>query len=255
MNILNYIFRIIAQNPPSTTNNISPSTDINLLAKQFDFFFRAVGVTFTAIAILLTLIGLLTSIFVIVTSLQNKKTLKDAKEEIDKSVKRQLQSYIVKSIEQRIESLERTFEKEEVIGSTIIKYVESIENSNEEKAEEVNLLKQRGFKDVFVQSYPLKRDRKMYDVLVIDFFNRIFKDNEEKEKEVVNIVEHVIDNLLPQTALVVYVSGYIKGLDNVIKNKQVYFTPANNPVSLIGRVVDAAQMAYALQNSKNSLTD
>lgn len=251
MTIYDIFYEIIAQNSSSSLNNISPSTDINLLAKQFDFFFRAVGVIFTGIAILLTIIGLLTSIFVIVTSFQNKKTLKDAIAEIDKSVKRQVNIYIVKSIEKRIESLERTVEKEEVIGSTIIKYVESINRNNRETLAEVKLLKQRGFKDIFVNSYPLKRDRKMYDVLVIDFFNRSFASPEEKEEEVVNIVEQVIDNLLPQTALVVYVSSYIKGLDNVIKNKQVYFTPANNPVSLIGRVVDAAQMAYALQHSED----
>ena len=249
--IFDFFNGVIAQSSPSSPSNISPSTDINLLAKQFDFFFRAVGVTFTGIAILLTIIGLLTSIFVIVTSFQNKKSLKDAIAEIDKSVKRQVNTYIVKSIEKRIESLERTVEKEEVIGSTIIKYIESINHNKRETLAEIKLLKQRGFKDVLVDSYPLKRDSKMYDVLVIDFFNRNFASPEEKEQEVVNIVEQVIDNLLPQSALVVYVSGYIKGLDNVIKNKQVYFTPANNPVSLIGRVVDSAQMAYALQHSEN----
>lgn len=212
MIIYDIFYEIIAQNSSSSLNNISPSTDINLLAKQFDFFFRAVGVTFTGIAILLTIIGLLTSIFVIVTSFQNKKTLKDAKAEIDKSVKRQVNTYIVKSIEKRIESLERTLEKEEVIGSTIIKYVESIDRNNRETLAEVKLLEQRGFK-VFVNSYPLKRDRKMYDVLVIDFFNRSFASPEEKEEEVVNIVEQVIDNLLPQTALVVYQGNRIKRIE------------------------------------------
>ena len=242
---------VIAQSSPSSPSNISPSTDINLLAKQFDFFFRAVGVTFTGITILLTIIGLLTSIIVIVTSFQNKKSLKDAIAEIDKSVKRQVNTYIVKSIEKRIESLERTIEKEEVIGSTIIKYVESINRDNRETPAEVKLLKQRGFKDVFIDSYPLKRDRRMYDVLVVDFCNRSFVSKEEKEKEVVNIVEQVIENLLPQTALVIYVNGRIEGLDNVIKDKKIYFTPANNAITLMGRVVDAAQMAYALQHSEN----
>jgi hypothetical protein len=251
MTIFDCFYHLIAQNAPSLNNTISPSTDINLLARQFDFFFRAVGLIFTAIAILLTLIGLLTAIFVIVTSWQNKKTLKEAKADIEKSVKRQVNNYIATTIEKRVESLERTLEKEEVIGSTIVKYVVSIEQNNGRKAEEVKLLEQRGFKDVFVRFYPLQRDRKQYDVLVLDFVNKSFTNNEEKEKEVLDIVKQASENMLPQTALVVYVAGRIEGLDDVLKKKQVYFTPANNAITLMGRVVDAAQMAYALQHGNN----
>jgi hypothetical protein len=94
MTIFDCFYHLIAQNTPSSTNNISPSTDINLLARQFDFFFRAVGLIFTGIAILLTLIGLLTAIIAIVTSWQHNKTLKEAKAEIEKSVKRQVNTYI-----------------------------------------------------------------------------------------------------------------------------------------------------------------
>lgn len=78
--------------------------------------------------------------------------------------------------------------------------------------------------------------------MVLDFVNQDFTDDEASA-----IVEQVADNFSPKSVLVIYIGRRVPAFDNLLKDKNIYYTPANNAVSLMGRVVDSAHMAYALR--------
>ena len=164
--------------------------------------------------------------------------------ELKDEIKQEINNNISAIITQRIGDVQRTIEREGLIGSTSIEYIAL--NSNSEP-EEVNLLKNRSFQAVnFCSNWEQLGNH--YDVLVLDFFTQNFSDEQRLE-----IVGETINKLSSQSALVIYAPPPPKGLKpevfTVLNDNKVYYTPANSAVALIGRVVDAAHMAYALRNS------
>lgn len=278
MSLLPWLNDLLIQVTPSPSPNpISPSTssvDIELLkhqlefltdantrlAKSFDFFSK----TILAIVALLGGIG----VFLFGKTLKEAKQIADdvaraeirrvvsqsITEEVNRvlpglkdEIKQEINNNISATITQRIEDVQRAIEREGIIGFTSIEYV-ALNSPSQPK--EVNLLRNRSFQAVNFRSN-WEQLGNQYDVLVLDFFTQDFSDEQRLE-----IIRENINKFSSQSALVIYAPPPPKGLKpevfTVLDENQVYYTPANNPVALIGRVVDAAHMAYALHHSNNT---
>jgi hypothetical protein len=57
-------------------------------------------------------------------------------------------------------------------------------------------------------------------------------------------------NFSPQSVLVIYIGRRVTAFDNLLSKTNIYYTLANNTVTLMARVVDSAHIAYALRGGK-----
>lgn len=274
----------LAQTPPTPTPTptptpnpatANPSASLELLVKQleflqdantrlansFDAFLKSLNFYLVVIVAIVGIVGAVAA-YLFGKTLQETKNIADqiAKTEVNRvvsaaitkevnrrfpkleeDIKQDVNRSVSQTLDRRIEDVTRAIEREGVIGSTQIAYFVP---NNRSKPKEFNFLKNRGFKEVsFCQE--IQQIGSQYDVLVLDFFTQEFT-NEEKQEIVTQI------RFLPKSALVIYHSfrpPIPQKVFDILDLQQVYYTPANNPVALIGRVVDAAQMAYALRMS------
>ena len=86
------------------------------------------------------------------------------------------------------------------------------------------------------------------DVLVLDFLTKDFSED-ERARIISNIIS--IFNQSPvKFTLVIYVPFGNKRLSDelqkLLDDNNIFSTPANLPITLMGRVVDAAHMSYAI---------
>lgn len=151
-----------------------------------------------------------------------------------------------------MENVKRTLQQERIIGDTIVNYY--LPNANQ-PPNEFKLLKARGFRDV---RFP--RDQQQLqsaisatrnfvetaDVVILDLENWItptqqkFSTLAEPEREAAakDQIDILLTVLPSSTVLVVYIRSVVKYLYSVPRDR--YISPANNPVTLIGMVADAA---------------
>lgn len=270
----------MAQNPtvpsptptPNPTSNSSIEVELLLkqleflkdantqLAKSFDSFVHSLNIYF---AIIVAILGILAGFagYIFGKSLKESKDIAEdiARREVNRvvsvtitqevnrilpalkeDIKQEVNRGISETVNRRIEDIERAIDREGIIGSTSINY---LLRGNSAEPKEFNFLKGRGFQDVrFCQE--IQQISARYNVLVLDFVNQEFT-TEQKEEMIAQI------NFLPQSALVIYhpfQPPIPLTIFEILNQKQVHYTPANNSVALIGRVVDAAQMAYALRH-------
>jgi hypothetical protein len=188
----------------------------------------------------------------------------------------QLEKIIAQKVDDRTDVLKTLIEKEGVIGKTNIHYLLI---GDYQKPTECQLFIDRQFKEVefFTNIQDCKNslndlsNKNEYNVIVIDFLNQEFVSEEKNLKklseeqkriiqqgreEIINLIIKIINKSSLKLVLVIYVpspprQGLHPPIFQLLDENEIYYTPANNPVSLIGRVVDAAQMAYALQHRKN----
>lgn len=216
------------------------------LTGSFSNFVSTIDLGFALISLLIVISGAILTYFNIDSFKKAQNTIKAVQQEIEGLVRQEFNRSIAQSIERRLEAVERVIEKEEVISSTRVDYLLPHEPAKNSVPDEYKLLENRGFQEIRFREEIQKRDRRLYEVLVLDFVNDFFTD-----ESIIEIIKQVADNLAPTSALVIYINRRLSELDDILKAKKVYFTPANNAVTLMGRVVDAAQMAYALRQGPN----
>jgi hypothetical protein len=271
---------VTAQTPPSPTPTPNPtpnpSIDIQLLTKQleflqdantrlansFDAFVKSLNIYLGIIVVILGILAAFAG-YIFGKSLSEAKAMADeiARSEVNRvvsnaitqevnsilprlkeEIKQEVNRGVSETVNRRIEEVQRTLDREKVVSSTKIDYLLPLENQPTRVPQECNLLERRGFGEVRFRHNLQQHNAQLYDVVVIDFVNSDFTD-----EEVSNIVEEVTTNWSSQSALAIYIGRRVEALDDLLRDKQIYFTPANNAVTLMGRVVDAAQMAYALR--------
>ncbi len=253
MSFFQVVASFVAQSPRPPAPTPTPSPDMELLMKQMEFlkdantqltesfnaFISTINTAFVLIGILLGVLGL-------VGTFLYGKTLSDVKQSAGSLVTQEVNRIVSKTIKERVDYFERVLEREEVIGRVTVDYLLPIEHRPDKSPEECQLLQNRGFQEVKARWFVDQRDRRLWDILVLDFVNHDFTDDDVSAK-----VKEVADNFSPKSVLVIYIGRRVPALDNLSKNKKIYYTLANNAVSLMGRVVDSAHMAYALRGKNN----
>jgi hypothetical protein len=240
-----FLSLIVAQTPPTPT----PSPDLELIKQQMEFlkdansqltesfnaFIGTLNLAFVVMGIFLGILGIVGTFFY-------GKTLNDIRESVYTVVDKEVNRIVSQTIRARVDYLQKVLEREEVIGWITIDYLLPT-NQPMPPPPEFKLLQKRGFQDVKIRYQVSASRRRSRDILVLDLVNDQLPDS-----EITTVVNQVIDNLVPTSVLVVYVSGFSPAIEELKKRKRVeYYTVANNRISLISAAVNCAYIADALR--------
>jgi hypothetical protein len=183
------------------------------------------------------------------------KTLKEAQDSVDGTLNRKVETALAGRMEEvsekfevKLSNLKRSLEREVVVDKARVEYwLLGVQTP----PKEFGLLERRGFQQVrFCDRDGQQSRRRDVDVVVLDLNNwcdaqgRAFGDLPQADRELK--VKEQLDLITSGVAgrsmvFVVYVAGRYDYLDEVGKTYLV--TPTNNPVTLVGTVVDAAYLA------------
>jgi hypothetical protein len=181
------------------------------------------------------------------------KNLDDAKKVAREATRQEVDQRVSALVQAEVESVKRTLQRERVIGETIVQYY--LPNSLQ-SPREFQLLQARGFQDVRFVKEVQKLQRTLADVVVLDLENATTSAQQkfsslaevDREAEAKAQIDRLLDLLSTSTVLVVYVRSQVKYLFAVSRDR--YVTPANNPVTLVGMVADAAYVVAGSSASR-----
>jgi hypothetical protein len=181
------------------------------------------------------------------------KTLKEAQDSVDGALNRKVETALTGRLEEvseklevKLSNLKRTLQKEEVVGSTLVDYWLF---GAEPLPIEYTLLVSRGFRSVRPRRNDQALAEQCGDVVVLDLENWVnaagqrFPDvvKDEREQEAERQVNLLMGMLPKNAVLVVYTRSVVTYLYNAPKTRLM--SPANNPVTLVGMVSDAAYIS------------
>lgn len=171
-------------------------------------------------------------------------TLKNIRRDVDGIVRQQVEQEIGVVIRNRVDRLETILAREAILGRVTVDYVIPTDQL-QILPPELKFLQTRGFQTTpkiiaptQLASLPLPAD-----VIVLDLFNAGITTEAQAEPIITTLISK-----LPykQAVLVVYIVGFhSQTLNTVIANGHLCI-PAQSPLSLVGRVIDAAYVADAL---------
>jgi hypothetical protein len=235
--------------------------DFELLRLKLDFVEKANTILDSistkynfAMNSIIALVGVILTFITIALGLlyySTNNNLKEATNNATEKIKNKVDQYIAEQIEIEVENAKRTLETERIVSETIVDYYIPDDSS---ETNEYKLFQQRGFKDVKFSNNGEKPETPLGQVFVLDLENiRNFSSlsQEDKEAETRKNLPIVLDWIKHKKAivLVIYVNGHIKAINELLsQEKERYYTPANNAVTLMGRVVNAAYVAYGEEN-------
>jgi hypothetical protein len=226
----------IAQAPPTSTDLIQMFRDSHAqLTTTFNLF---VG----AITAILAFAGILFAITGFRNRQEIQQTLKEARLKIAEQVRSEVDRQISEKINEEVGYIKRMAGREAVIGRTQVGYVYITDDMDFTLPEYV-LLEARGFQ---VNHWHYQRDRRWPSshVFVIDLITPNPSD-ERKEALVAEITREFLNQSHPPAVLVFYVKGRVEAI-NTLPRELNYIT-SNMRGTLLGAVVDAAQIAHALR--------
>jgi|GEM_PF-5847277 len=238
----------------SSLSSVS-SVDLELLKDQMDFFYKTntqLGDSFDSYVSSFYKLVLGASIVIgvlgVVAGFVFNKTLKEARETAEETVEREVKKSLKRKIKEEIEIIKRSLDQERIIDITKVNYFLDGESNEPELC---TLIRDRKFKSVnfYGQVADLNRNRNC-DVLVLDFVTKDYSEVERK-KIIENIIELHNKHSVKFTLVIHVPFGKDKKLSDelqkLLDDNGIFFTPANAPITVMGRVVDAAQMSYALK--------
>lgn len=156
------------------------------------------------------------------------------------TIRQDLDRQLTALVKTEVENIERTLQKERIISETLVTYY--CPELSEPPKEYALLEDTQRFQDVTFCRSLLEVKRSPGDVVVLDVINWAAAQDERDR-----LAEEQITGLLglaswtASTVLVVYVAGRLNCLNHVGNS---YVLPANNPVTLVGHVVNGAYVAY-----------
>lgn len=226
----------LAQVSPSPAITTAPAVDtatVEFLKGQF----QSLTTTFN---IYVTLLSAVAALFVGFAAWFFKRTLSEAKQEVQQLVREAVKLEIAASIKQRVETLEQILEREEVPGLVSVDYVLQVASGTLPK--EYRLLNAR-----FPKLKVRKLDSRKFngDVVVLDLVNYLPTGSKLEEVELEQVLQAVIDKMSPESVLAVYVRERYGAIEQ-LSQKVAYYTSANVPTQLLGNVINCAYVAHAL---------
>lgn len=220
---------------PSPTPQVIDSSTIEFLKSQFQ------SLT-TSFNICVALLSAVTVLFVGVAAWLFKRTLDDAKQEVDRLVKAEIKRAIAQRVERRIDYLEQVLEREEVPGLVSVDYV--LQTPGGTLPQEYRLLNAR-FPKLKLRKFDSRKLNA--DVVVLDLVNYVPQGQELTEEELEQVLQEVAGKLSPESVLSVYVRGRYKAIENLGKTGK-YYTSTNVPTQLLGNVINSAYVAHTLRD-------
>jgi hypothetical protein len=189
-------------------------------------------------------VGLLTAVSVIFIGFAAwffKRTLSEAKQEVEQLVRAEVKREIANRVEERIYLLEQILKREEVPSLVTVDYV--LQNTAGTLPREYNLLRAR-----FPRLKPRKLDSRKFtgDVVVLDMVNYHPANSELTEAELDRVLQEIVDKLSPESVLSIYIRGRYKAIET-LGQKIDYYTSTNIPTQLLGNVINSAYVAHTLQ--------
>ena len=209
-----------------------------LVKDEFDLLKFMITISYSIISFAFIAV---TSIAIYV-GLNKIQTLKELKEGVNDLVEQAVSKEIAERVNKRIEDVERIVKQETIVSSTNIKYCLPMLNPDLESLQEYQLLNNRGFNISPVENYERKSSFSNCDVVIVDFVNAEFPD-----EEVISILNKIVGLIPERSTIVIYIKRRVNQLDSIFSNEDVYYTPANNILTLMGRAIDAAQINKALK--------
>jgi len=176
-------------------------------------------------------------------------SLEQAKASIKTMVDRQLSGTVAETVDREIQLVRRSLLREQVVSNTPIDYF--LQNGVE-PAEELRLLRSRGFSKIRFCSEIGKLRRDTADVIVVDLEhwrsdgNVRFVDLPDREEKAKAVMADLFLAVSDETIFVVYVNGIIRCLNDLPKSRTVM---SNSQITLIGNMVDAAYVAASRTRS------
>jgi len=186
-------------------------------------------------------VGILSGLGIAILTFLFGKSLKEAKDTAKAAITNQVEERMAAIADHRIAVVRRSLEREGVVDRAQVMYWLLAAQS---PPRELDLLETRGFQVQFCAQPQRGRD---VDVVVLDLNNwcdsqgQMFAvlSPQEKEQQVRRQVD-LVRSATAQAAVVVYVAGRFDYLDEVGRDRLV--APTNNPVTLVGTVVDVAYL-------------
>jgi hypothetical protein len=219
---------------PAPTPQVIDSATIEFLKSQFS------SLT-TSFNIYVALLSAVTVLFVGVAAWLFKRTLSEAKQEVDQLVKAEVKREIARSIKSRVDFLEQVLQREEVPSLVSVDYV--LQNAAGTLPKEYRLLNAR---------FPRLKDRKLEsrkfngDVVVLDMVHYLPTGSNLENAELEQVLQDVTDKMSPESVLAVYVRGRYEAIEQ-LSQKIAYYTSTNVPTQLLGNVINSAYVAYTLR--------
>lgn len=200
--------------------------------------FQSLTTTFN---IYVTLLSAIAALFVGFAAWFFKRTLSEARQEVQQLVREAVKYEIAESIKKRIDTLEQILAREEVPGLISVDYV--LQVTSETLPKEYRLLNAR-----FPKIKLRKLDSRQFngDVVVLDVVNYQPTRTELEDAELEQVLQAVIDKMSPESVLAVYAPRRYPAIDN-LRQKISYYTSANIPTQLLGNVINCAYVAHTLR--------
>jgi hypothetical protein len=195
----------------------------------------------TSFNIYVALLSAVSVIFIGFAAWFFKRTLSEAKQEVEQLVRAEVKREIARNVRQRIEFLEQVLEREEVPSLVSVDYV--LQTTTGTLPKEYNLLRAR-FPRLKLQK--LDSRKLTGDVVVLDLVNYQPKGSELTDDELEQILQRTIDKLSPDSVLSIYVRGRYKAIET-LGQKINYYTSTNVPTQLLGNVINSAYVAHTLR--------
>ncbi|VEP18152.1 conserved hypothetical protein [Hyella patelloides LEGE 07179] len=209
--------------------------EFDLLKSNISYSYRIINFAFISVTAIAGFVGL-TKIL----------SFKELKRDVNDLIERTVTKEIAEKVNQRIEDVERIVKQEAIVSSTNVKYCLPMLNPDIRSLQEYKLLDNRGFNISPVENHERKSSFSNCDVVVMDFVNGQFSDDEE----VISILKKIVAIIPERLTIVIYIKRRVNELDNIFNNQDVYYTPANNVLTLMGRAIDAAQINKAFAGLK-----
>jgi hypothetical protein len=235
--------------PSPSPRAIDPAT-VELLKSQLQFLQDANSRLTTSFNIFVALISAVTTFFVAIAAWLFKRTLTEAKQEVDQLVKAEVKRQIAVSVKDQVDYLEQALQREKVLSLVTVDYV--LQTISRVLPVEYRLLNAR-----FPRLQFRKLDSRDFrgDVVVLDLVSYQSRTAELDETEVAEVLQAIAPKLSPESVLVIYVRGRYRAIEQLaqpadpLQNRRSipYYASANAPIPLVGAVVNAAYVADALR--------
>jgi hypothetical protein len=223
----------ICVSPIALLSQVNPET-VEFLQRQFQ------SLT-TSFNIYVALLSAVTVLVVSVAFWFFKRTLSEAKQEVEQLVKAEVKREIARNVKQRIDFLEQILEREEIPSLVAVDYV--LQNTAGTLPKEYRLLHAR-----FPRLKIRKLDSRKFtgDVVVLDMVNYQPTGSELSEAELDRVLQEIVDKLSPESVLSIYIRGRYKAIET-LGQKISYYTSTNVPTQLLGNVINSAYVAHTLR--------
>jgi hypothetical protein len=238
---MSLFYTIIAQAtpPPATPTDLIElfQASHSQLTTSFNLFVGAISTIFVVVGILLAVVG-------VRTRQEIQQTVKEVKLSVAEQVRSEVDRQISTKVDEEIGYVKKLVGREAAIGRTQVDYV-FVSGQPERFPIEYGLLDARGFQMAhFI--YDPNRPWPNSHVSVLDLITPDLT-HERKEALVREVANQIIQQR-KQTILVIYVPGYprVQSVSNLPDD--INYIMSNMRGTLIGAVVDAAQISQSLRS-------